>query len=418
MKNLISNAKNPFVIVTLFFVFTLYFKIIPSQSKNEFYSVIPKGSINYVEGVISSNPIKSSASEKYFCTVKVKYVSSEKISSTAKGELTMFFPSSIIEAYYPGKLFSLAKNKGAILCEQNATIGVFGKIGNGNIFFVERVQKQEFQKTFFSRIFYFRALCRLHFKRLMYAWKDAGGLLLALLSGAKEYLPNDLSLSFRKAGLSHILALSGMHLSLVTSFAFLATKKWSKKVSDIFHLFSIIFFVWFAGFSPSLFRAFFCALTIFLLKMISIKNVNMIYVLCFCFLIHIMIFPPHIFNLAFMFSYGALLGILLFSEFFSNALIKKVPPFFAFSLGTSLAAQVITIPISIYFFKSFMPIGIIATIFVSPLITLFIYIGLVLILICLIFPPLNIFAGLIMNFLYNIIELLVSFFALAPGVNL
>ena len=48
----------------------------------------------------------------------------------------------------------------------------------------------------------------------MYMWGSAGGLLLALLSASKEYTSSAFSDAFRLAGLSHILALSGMHVSI------------------------------------------------------------------------------------------------------------------------------------------------------------------------------------------------------------
>ena len=71
----------------------------------------------------------------------------------------------------------------------------------------------------------FRALCRLYFKRMMFAWGSAGGLLLALLCGARDFTESETADAFRMAGLSHILALSGMHLSLFYGLAAFAGKK-------------------------------------------------------------------------------------------------------------------------------------------------------------------------------------------------
>ena len=77
-----------------------------------------------------------------------------------------------------------------------------------------------------------RAFCRLEFKRMMFSWGKAGGFLLALLSGSKEYLDIDLVENFKKSGLSHILALSGMHLSLLSGIAaFIGKKIGIKKIS-------------------------------------------------------------------------------------------------------------------------------------------------------------------------------------------
>jgi len=46
--------------------------------------------------------------------------------------------------------------------------------------------------------------------------KESGALLAALLSGDKSYLTNTVILDFRRIGVSHILALSGMHLAILT----------------------------------------------------------------------------------------------------------------------------------------------------------------------------------------------------------
>ena len=83
-------------------------------------------------------------------------------------------------------------------------------------------------------------------------WGRAGGFLLALLSGSKEYLDSKISNTFRHSGLSHILALSGMHLSLISSIAGIVENKSAlKKLGLLLKVGTIILFVWFAGISPS-----------------------------------------------------------------------------------------------------------------------------------------------------------------------
>ena len=62
---------------------------------------------------------------------------------------------------------------------------------------------QDFRKT----------VCR----KIIYTSNEkVGGLLCALLLGEKEYLPIGTKLDFSRIGISHILALSGMHLAILT----------------------------------------------------------------------------------------------------------------------------------------------------------------------------------------------------------
>ena len=74
-----------------------------------------------------------------------------------------------------------------------------------------------------------------------------------------------------------------------------------------------------------------------------------------------------------------------------------------------------TAPISLAFFGKIVPIGIIATLAVSPLITVFLYIGLLGIALCLFMPFLSEPFNGIMNMLYNIISHVVLFFAGFPA---
>lgn len=54
-------------------------------------------------------------------------------------------------------------------------------------------------------------------KRILKAMpNDTGKIAVALVTGNKTYIPNDVQESLRKSGLAHILAISGLHMALVT----------------------------------------------------------------------------------------------------------------------------------------------------------------------------------------------------------
>ena len=153
----------------------------------------------------------------------------------------------------------------------------------------------------------------------MYAWGPAGGFLLALLSGSREYTEVSVAENFKKAGLSHILALSGMHLSMFSGLAvFLGTKLRRKRITLVFQLVSVSAFVWFAGFSPSLLRAFICLFIVLFQGILSLEKSDMLTVLCFSFFTQCMISPNDLLNTGFILSYGALCENLqfLFSEIY------------------------------------------------------------------------------------------------------
>ena len=250
----------------------------------------------------------------------------------------------------------------------------------------------------------------------MYSWGSGGGLLLALLCGAREYTDPETSDAFRRAGLSHILALSGMHLSMFSSIAlFFGNKAGIKKLTFILRITVLFQFVWFAGLSPSLLRAFICTILTILAAIAGADKPDLLSILCFSFLLQSAICPQDIHNAAFILSYGALAGILLTGSFFKAFYSKFSPKAIASSLSAATGAQTITAPLSLKIFGSFSPIGILSATVVSPFVTVFIYSGLLLIILSLMFPILSKASGIFINFQYTVIKHLVNIFSLVPN---
>ena len=214
---LFSYFKKPVFISSLICILVFYNGIITIPEKNQFSSLLPQNKITSLSGQIISSPAKTGNGKFYCADFKPAFVSdSQNYKSSAKGRTKIFIPAEKVEALFPGKLFSLSKTK--FIYESGATCSLSGRFTEKG-FFVTDLKSGSWQKNLSGKISYVRALCRLQFKRLMYGWGSAGGLLLALLCGAREYTDSAIQDSFRKAGLSHILALSGMHLSMFSAIA-------------------------------------------------------------------------------------------------------------------------------------------------------------------------------------------------------
>ena len=397
-------------------IILFYSGLIKPYNKNKFISALPASSINQISGQLVASPAKCSDGVYYSSKFKLNSVKGKGgIKGSASGIVQVYIPVEAVEAFFPGKLYSSAVRIGAFLWEAGGlycTKGRFDK--EGSRFYITECTHSEFSRTLYGRFDYIRALCRLQFKRLMYSWGTAGGLLLALLCGAKEYTSSEISLSFRNAGLSHILALSGMHLSMFSGIAmFFGKKIGRKKLSFIIRIIALILFVWFAGFSPSLLRAFICSMLLIIAALANVKQPDMLIILAFSFLCQIIISPQDLYSSGFILSYSALAGILLTNKFFRRLYIRIFPSYIASSLGSSTGAQIFTAPISLKLFGSFSPIGVIATTIVSPVITIFIYSGLALIILSLIIPILSVPSAFFMNLQYTIIKYLVDFFSKA-----
>lgn len=426
VKDCLKIFRSPLFLASVIVSFLVYTGIFPAKNKNPFFCLCPEEKISLLEGKISSNPVKNT--EKGFYSMDFSPLRAMDKSGgeySAKGKVKIIVGEETAESCFPGKLYSLSKEK-SVLCEKGVFLSLEGSF-KGGIFLADEASETEKEKeqektflSFFSVFFVkIRSLSRLHFRRMMFYWKDAGGLFLALVSGIREYTDLDLQDAFRNAGLSHILALSGMHLSLFSGISSRISKRRFSEKAGFFLDFAVIsVFVWFAGFSPSLLRAFLCRILLMACSLANLKNVSLMNILSLSFLIQVSFFTQDLFSAAFMLSYGALAGILLFSDFFVLIFSRMFPSGFSGSLASSAGAQIITAPLSLKIFGFFSPAGIIATVFVSPLVSFFIYSGLLVFILSLAFPFLSSAGAIFMNFVYNLTGKAVFIFSLFPPLRI
>ena len=405
-------------LAVLLFVLFYYSPLFEKKSNSGVFCLKEFKNINQISGKINSSPIKLSNSQYYTTTLQTSHVTQNQEKFSCNGKIKVMIPTKMVEAHFPGKLYSSSKSKVNTIYESGGNYTFLGKFSK-NTFYVTDCIEVNWANTLNGKLSHFRAKSRLLFKRLMFYWGDAGGLLLALLTGSREYTENNISNAFSKAGLSHILALSGMHLSLFSSLAmFIGKKAKRKKIEFIIRIFSLIFFVWFAGFSPSLLRAFLCTSLIIFSSLIDDKKPDMIFILSLSFVLQVLISPADLSSIAFILSYAALLGIILFNKIFKILFIKFLPNYLSSSLASSTSAQLFTAPITLLKWGTYSPIGIIATCFVSPCITFFIYTGLLCIILSLIFPFMSEFSAFFMKNIYNVIKYMVVSFSKVGGFEI
>ncbi len=427
----VKELFKPVFISTFICTFVFYSGLFNIPDRTEAKALIKNEDFTEITGKLISSPSKSGNGSYYKATFSLESVADARnFRSSAKGRLTVMIPAELAEAYQPGKLFSQSKKavrqepqrdqhlQKSFLFESGGHCTFQGRFSTKG-FYVAACSRAFWPSSWRGRLAHLRALCRLQFKRLMYGWGSGGGLLLALLCGAREYTEPATQDAFRRAGLSHILALSGMHLSMFSAIAmFFGNRTGIKKLTFLLRIITLIAFVWFAGFSPSLTRAFICAMLMIIAGIAGAKKPDTFSILCFSFLVQSALCPQDIHNTAFILSYGALAGILITGSFFHRLYSKFSPRIIASSLSAATGAQTVTAPISLKIFGSFSPIGIVSATVVSPFVTLFIYSGLLLILLSLIFPFMAKPSGIFINLQYTVITYLVNVFSLVPNWHL
>lgn len=375
--------------------------------------------INDIESIkckLDSTLLKNNIKDTYSVTAKVYSCDNWN----ASGKILLSLPAKLVETNHPGKI---VKNKTLSDCiEQGAIINCYG-------FMVEQFNESKTDKTYSfyvtsanvlgwdSPFSEYRSLLRLSLKRVLFSWGESGGFLLALLCGTKEYTCKEISDGFMKAGISHIIALSGMHVSFFSNLFILLTGfLFGKKSNTFCSLFIVTIFVWFAGISPSLLRALLCCFISKILTSFNIKN-SILSVLSLSFIIQVVFFPDHITAVSFLLSYSALLGIVTIGEKLYPLLSKVLPNKISSSISSSIGAQLYTTPISLKIFGCIMPIGIIASVLITPLVFLFLAVGTICCIVSIIFPFCLDPLGVLINFLYNVIKFLVLFFARVPPIK-
>ncbi|MDR0568629.1 MAG: ComEC/Rec2 family competence protein [Spirochaetaceae bacterium] len=244
-----------------------------------------------------------------------------------------------------------------------------------------------------------------------------GGLASALLLGVRDALDTDLAKSYRDAGCSHVLALSGMHLAVIAGLiAFLLKKPLGLKAAGVIGVVCVIGYAYLAGNLPSLHRAGIMYVLGTLAVLGSLPKPPLP-LLAMTFLIQLCRDPESGRSVSFMLSYLSLLGILTIGDSICDCLRGHLPSALSRPLSASLGAFIATAPVSALCFGILRPVGIIAGIIVVPLTTLFMICAILFLAADWAAPFFVPFLEGFLSVIYAILERLIGLGALAPGVS-
>jgi competence protein ComEC len=245
------------------------------------------------------------------------------------------------------------------------------------------------------------------------AW---GGLASALLLGVRDALDTDLSEGFRNSGCSHILALSGMHLAILSGvLVFLVRRplgiRWASLLGAVF----VVLYVFVAGSQPSLVRAAIMYL-IGAFALWGFLRANVLSLLCTAFIVQLILLSQTGVSVSFILSYLALFGILTLGEKIRSLFRGRLPQVLSGVLSASLGAFIVTSPVVAYYFGSLRPIGILAGLVLAPVSSLFMVLSLAALAASFLPLPLWDFFDFTLAWVYRFLEYLVSLAGRAPGL--
>ena len=197
-------------------------------------------------------------------------------------------------------------------------------------------------------------------------------LLTGLLTG--DFDDKLLTFDFSRFGLQHLMAISGFHFTVIASLlSMILSLFFPKKPLLIVLSVSLTVYFLFLGPSPSILRAWFSSMVVFLATLLG-KQSRGLNTLAFSFIAVLLLDPLAVFSIGCLFSFGVTAAILLFFEDADTWLKKILMPrklvhvqnmpylkqillviltFIRQSLALNLAVTLIALPMTLYFFHQF-----------------------------------------------------------------
>lgn len=211
---------------------------------------------------------------------------------------------------------------------------------------------------------------------------DARQIAQALLLGQKENLDKTLRNSYAETGTMHILAVSGLHVGiiyLVLLFPLRLIKLKGKP--EKMYLIAVIAIIWIyaalTGLSPSVVRAS-TMFSLFSLGQMRQRRPSIWNILAFSAMIMIAWDPDVLFEIGFQLSYAAVAGIVALQPLIVRWWLppNRVLEYLWQLAAVSIAAQLATFPLSVYYFHLFPTYFLFANLVVVPLAFLIMAVGL------------------------------------------
>ena len=204
---------------------------------------------------------------------------------------------------------------------------------------------------------------------------------IALIMGQQQDISPDIIRDYQYAGAVHILSVSGLHIGFILLFVTFILKpipntKRGSFIKLITILISLSMFGIIAGLAPSVVRS----VTMF--SFVAIGNhlrrsVNIYHTLLVSVLLILLFEPSFLFDVGFQLSYIALFFIIWLQPLLSSVWKPKykVSKYIWNILTVSFAAQIGTLPLSIYYFHQFPGLFFVTNMIVIPILSIIMILG-------------------------------------------
>lgn len=269
------------------------------------------------------------------------------------------------------------------------TLNIYGNVTAERIEVIEKSKRNDI--SFF--IHQIKENVKLNAKK--YLDEETYSIYLGLILGDTSYIEDDTKEEFRNSNMSHILAVSGMHITyIVLGIVLFLSKLSGKKIAKILSIIVLVFYITITGFSPSIIRA--CSTAIIMLVGGIINRKSDVWTSMSISLFIILIHNPFLItNIGLQFSYMGTLGIIILNKNVMKILTSKkntdkhkIRKFkihktkfnekfiskFKEIIAVSISAQIFILPLTIFHFNTiglyFLITNLLLSLIIGPVIIL------------------------------------------------
>lgn len=338
-----------------------------------------KGENLTVSGIVAEVPEFNIENGRHYCVINIKEIDGEKVS----GKLRMSFSETRDEisheefeigdrVEFTATVYETGENSESTkryFRSQGINLGAY------------KIREVKIKKPIVRGVYYYASLLRMKATDviLCHFSGDTAGLMIAVLTGDKSYISDKFYDYTRYSGVSHLMAVSGLHLSLWVFIvgALLEIKGKKEKLPYIIMLLAVLFMMNFASLSGSVKRAGLMTI-LYLVGRILGKNADALNSLGFALTSIILHNPYAVYDVGFMLSLFSTLGILVMAFPLSNKLLKrqntllegsyKLKPITLLteSLLVSFSVAIFTLPVTTYYFGYISSVSAITNLMVLP----------------------------------------------------
>lgn len=214
---------------------------------------------------------------------------------------------------------------------------------------------------------------------------DQLNVLMALVLGEGQGITDELRDSFSRTGLSHVLAVSGLHVGMVAFAAFflfnwimlrsyrlalaLDVRKWAAVMTFI----PVLLYAFLSGFQISAQRAL-IMVSVFLFSVLMDRSREMWSSLALAGIIILAVEPLALFSISFQLSFGAVIGILWLGPFIIGFFNRRtLPGILLYPIGiisATVSATIFLLPVTSFYFNQISMVSIPANLIVVPILGL------------------------------------------------